>query len=486
MSLTGALSAALSGLQTSTAAAQLISTNIANSQTLGYSKKSLELAPVVTGAGAGVQIVGYTRASDTILSATLNSATCRANYYSTQNSYLTQVQAILDSTGNPPTLSNDLSNFQAAWTSFASNPSDETLERTIVSAGQKLSNTINGIGEQITELQRAVENDLSTSITSLNEALKTVESYNILITKAISNNQPTGDLEDQRDIAVNEVAKFTNVTVMQREYGQVALYTQNGTILLDGTAQTFYLGSGSNTILNNTGSDVTASLSGGSLDAQAEFLATTPSSASGTGVIEKLKSQIQNFANLFIATTSNGNSFADVYNGAAADSTDQPSDFFTALTDDNGLPDLATFAVNVSLVDGTTTIKSAAASIINDAFCDADRAITTTYDAGSDTYTYTTSTTFSSTGLTAQRQTYSGIVTAILSGFQQAANAVKSQYATASTQQSYYQSALASSTGVNTDAELVALTNWENSYAASAHVISTIQSMMKTLEDLVS
>jgi len=73
-----------------------------------------------------------------------------------------------------------------------------------------------------------------------------------------------------------------------------------------------------------------------------------------------------------------------------------------------------------------------------------------------------------------------------LSGFQQAANTISSQSSTASTQQTYYQNTLTSQTGVDTDTELVNLTNWENSYAASAHVISTIQQMMQTLENMVS
>jgi flagellar hook-associated protein FlgK len=73
-----------------------------------------------------------------------------------------------------------------------------------------------------------------------------------------------------------------------------------------------------------------------------------------------------------------------------------------------------------------------------------------------------------------------------LSGFQTAANNIQASSTSASTQQTYYQNALASETGVNTDTELVNLTNWQNSYAASAHVISTIQSLMTVLENMVT
>ncbi|MDD3371419.1 MAG: flagellar basal body protein, partial [Alphaproteobacteria bacterium] len=169
MSLSGALTAALSGLHASTAAAQIISSNISNSQTDGYTKKSVQLSAVVTGTnGGGVEITGYSRTTDTVLSATLNAATTTSSYYSTQNSYMSQVQAILDSTSNPPALSDDLSAFQAAWTEFAASPSDETIEKTVISAGQKLANTINNIAEQTATLKSSVEDGFLTSIAELN------------------------------------------------------------------------------------------------------------------------------------------------------------------------------------------------------------------------------------------------------------------------------------------------------------------------------
>ncbi|MDE2030236.1 MAG: flagellar hook-associated protein FlgK, partial [Alphaproteobacteria bacterium] len=68
MSLTGALNAALSGIRASTTAAQLISSNVANAQTAGYTEKSLALSAVITGTNfGGVQIDSYSRVSDSVL-----------------------------------------------------------------------------------------------------------------------------------------------------------------------------------------------------------------------------------------------------------------------------------------------------------------------------------------------------------------------------------------------------------------------------------
>jgi flagellar hook-associated protein 1 len=396
-----------------------------------------------------------------------------------------QIQSMLNSTGNPPALSSALSDFQAAWTQYAANPSDTPLQKAIISSGQALANEINVIAVQTANIKINVENDLSTTIASLNTALARVQTLNVQITSALSNNQPTVNLEDERAIAINQIAQYTNVTVMQRENGQVALYTPSGTALLDQESRTFSLGPLGNTVVNAAGSDVTQSLNGGDLQAQTDFLATSATTANGVGVFTKLQSQMQNFANIFLATTAGGNSFADTYNTATTGSGEQATDFFTAIIDPlTGLPDITTFSINPDLAEGITTIKVASAINMNNIFSATNAAITTTA-AGGGLFTYTTSSSFSAAGLTTQGQNLSGIVTAILSGFQQAANAIKTQSETASAQETYYLNSLSSQTGVNTDTELINLTNWENSYAASAHVISTIQSMMDTLESMV-
>jgi len=431
-----------------------------------------------------VEITDYTRTTNAVLSATLNSATSNASYYKTQSTYLNQVQTILDSTGDPPALSNYLSEFQAAWTEFSASPSDTTLEQSVISSAQLFANEINSIGSQAEELRVNIQSTLETSVSELNTALDELQTLNTEISTALANNRPIVDLEDERDTLVNKISQYTNVTIMQRDNGQIALYTSGGTALLDGGAQTFSVGSDGNTVVNTAGSDVTSSLTRGSLQAFTDFLSETVTSANGVAVLTKLESQMKNLSNVFIATTGDGNSFADIYSTSDLGADELDTEFFTALIGTDGLPEISSFSVNSALIDGTSKVKAAAGTGLSNMFEDRDIAIATSFSGGA--YTYSTTSTFSSLGLTVKSQTASGIATAILTGFQQSASAIKSQYATASTQQAYYKSSLSSETGVDTDTELVNLTMWENSYAASAHVISTIQSMMQTLENMVS
>jgi flagellar hook-associated protein 1 FlgK len=460
MSLTSAITSALSGLQASSIQMQVASSNIANAQTAGYSTKTAHLTTSVLGDFGGVAIGSYTRSTNQALLDSYNTSTTQSSFYGTQSDYLQRVQTLLGSTtGNPP-LSNALANFQSAWTQFSSAPESGSQRSAVIQAGQNLSLQIKTIANGITAIQQQVNSDISGTTGALNAQLSTVATYNAQIAEATAQGQPTGDLEDKRDQAINAVAAITNVKVLQRNSGQIALYTTGGQLLLDGgQPQTFsYTG---NVILNGTGQDVTSALTGGSLQAQYNFVnGSATSTDPGTGVIGKLTAQLQALTTaLTDASSGSPQTFANAYNAATTGSGELASGFFAI----NGT-DPSTFVVNSNLLDGTSTIKQASA--------------TTVVAALSATRTFTAS------GLSATG-TYTDLGTAILSNFQQAANTVKNQSLSATQQRDFYQQSLASATGVNVDNELVNLTTLQNSYAASAHVIATINAMMQALEGIM-
>ena len=90
----------------------------------------------------------------------------------------------------------------------------------------------------------------------------------------------------------------------------------------------------------------------------------------------------------------------------------------------------------------------------------------------------------SAAGLSVSGVSYTTLVTSIVSGFQQSASTVAQLSDTATQQQAYLQQRLTNETGVNTDTEIVSLTMLQNAYAASARVMSIIQQMFSTLENI--
>ena len=130
------------------------------------------------------------------------------------------------------------------------------------------------------------------------------------------------------------------------------------------------------------------------------------------------------------------------------------------------MPDTSTFVVNATLLGNTAVLPQTGTA-----------AIASSFDS---------TTSYSTSGLSVASATYSQLGSAILSGMQQTANVIKTDSTTATNLTTYYKAQVTNSTGVNLDTELANLTMFQNSYAASAHVISTVNQMMQTLLSVVS
>ena len=474
-SLTQALSIALSGLQATTSLISLASKNISNASTPGYTEKSATIQNVDFGNEfGGVLISSYNRASSDALTTDYNTATSAASYTSTQNKYVTQIQVALDSTSSPPALVNDIANFSAAWSTYSSTPETNSAKQGVISAGRTLATDIRTAVINISTLKTQIKTDISTSLKTMNAALRDIATVNKQIQQAVTSGQPTVDLQDQRDADVNIIAQYMNVTTQNRANGQIALYTPSGLSLVDEQSVQQYSFNGTS-IVDGNSTDVTSALSGGSLQAATDFISTTASAlsdpTSGVGTIGKFIAQFSKLCDAF--TNSSGTTtslFATSYasavtastaNGATQAGQTLATSFFTVANGSNGLPDSTTFNVNSNVLSGTSGIPQTSVTAIADSF--------------NNTATYTTS------GLLASSVTYAGLTSTILSNFQQDANIISSQTATASSQQNYYKQSIANQTGVNTDTELANLVTYQNSYAASAHVLSTVNQMLSTL-----
>ena len=95
MSLSDALSIAMSGLRTNQAAMSLVSSNVANAETPGYVRKTLNQVATDAGAfGSNVRSVGVNRELDQYIQAQLRTETSGAGYTSLRSNFLQQLQSL--------------------------------------------------------------------------------------------------------------------------------------------------------------------------------------------------------------------------------------------------------------------------------------------------------------------------------------------------------------------------------------------------------
>ncbi len=463
MSLDAALSGALSSLQTVQRQISVISNNINNANTPGYTKKSVRTESVGNGVTmVGVRISDISRASDATLQKSLNIATANEGMVATQQQYLTRLQGILGTGSNNVQLTNTIQTFAADWNLLQAEPESIALQSQIISDGTAVANTIKSVANQIEQLDRSITADISGTVTQLNQALRSIQSLNGQIADAKASGLPTGDYEDQRDQAVNVIAQFVDVRVMQNNNNQIAIFTPQGYNLLNGDAQQFAFDGANVTLVGSTAS-VSSNLAGGKLEALLNLSADSAPAAANTDptreVIRKLRDQLDQLANGFLAATTSPDSFAQAYNGAGTGTGELASGFFTG-------SDRTNIVVNSALIAGTSKVKQLAAVPVATAMANQTRS-------------------FTASGLTTNNVSYASYAQNIASQWQTAATQVNASAEVAKNQKDYYNKLFTDQTSVNVDEEMVKLQVLQISYQAAARLIGIVQQMNQTITDMV-
>jgi len=468
MSIASALTIALSGIQTASTRLEQTASNISNASNEGYSTKSVQTTSASLGTvGGGTRIVGFIRAENNSLYKTLAKATSNYGLRNSQNGYQQQIQNLFGTgVSDNPAITESLSKFINSWKVFAATPESLVNSRQVVQDAVVFTDEIKRITNEVEELDRQIYNDVKSTLSGLNSKLDQIGDLNVKISQAVNAGLSTANLQDQRDVLVLNVAELTGVTVLERPFGQIALYTQSGYQLVDGNAFRQFSYDGTNiTSDSNPGLSLNTTLGGGKIEALVNFRSTTtPVSTDGsTSVIQKLRDQLDEVANAFLTTTTTATSgeatFASAYNSATTVAGDLAGNFFTGTGRTN-------ISVNSALLNGSSKVKSAAAAPVTDAILDDTR-------------------TFSADGLTVTSASYTTLVTSSLVGFQQSANNSAILTKTAEGSRTYLYEKHMNETAVNVDKELVKLTEFQNAYNASAHVMSVVKEMFATLERLL-
>ena len=239
MSLTLSLNNALSGLQAAQTNLALISANIANANTPGYSRQILPFSTqnIEGQGGGGVQTGVAGRVTDGILDANLRTQDSVTAASNTLDSYLKRVQDLFGTVGNANAFTDTLSKFSSALQTLATTPEDTVAQTNAVSAGQALASQLNSISSGIQTLRSNADTDIGTAITQANTLIQNIANYNTEIAHARAFNQSTATLEDQRDQALQQLAQQLDIQAFTRADDSVVVLTSGGKTLVNSVAE---------------------------------------------------------------------------------------------------------------------------------------------------------------------------------------------------------------------------------------------------------
>lgn len=239
MTISSALSAALTGLSASSRAASVVSENIANARTEGFGTRSLSLASVTYGAGRGVQVTGVTRASDPVLLGERRAAGASRGEAETRAAYLQKIENLIGTPDAPGSLSARLDAFAASLVSAQGRPDSQSRLAAVLNSAKDLAATMNGISNGIQSLRREADSAIGTAVERLNRTLASIHDLNGTIRTAVSRGDNAHGLIDRQQTLVDSLSDLMPIRETRSETGLVNLFTADGLSLLDGRPATF-------------------------------------------------------------------------------------------------------------------------------------------------------------------------------------------------------------------------------------------------------
>lgn len=277
MSLNAALSAAASGLAATTRGTQVVSDNIANALTDGYGVRTL-----ITGArgpDSGVSVVAIRREVDAVLLGAQRSARATSEAQASVADFWRRIESAIGVPGAPGALAERIGTLEGALQDAITRPdSDARLSAVVIAAGRLLEG-LGDVQDQIQSARAEADRSIARDVEALNTGLRQIDTLNREIQRVLIRGSDPNALVDQRQAIIDTLSAIVPLRELPRDFGRVALMTENGAILLDQQVASF--GFTRSNVVDPSASVVDGSLSGLTRDGRAVDLATQGPVAGG-------------------------------------------------------------------------------------------------------------------------------------------------------------------------------------------------------------
>ena len=232
------LDAALSGLRISQQQISVISNNVANVGTPGYTRKILpQSTQAINGVSVGVSPETILRVVDLNLSRDLWTQVSAVGQLEVQETYLQRIEQFHGPPDRELSIAAELGRLRDAFSILADTPEDNFALNNAVNQAEDVSNKINDLSSLISTLRNDAQDELEITITRINDLLVSIAEVNDQIEGNINVGRTTALLEDTRDEAVKELSELIDISFFIRGDGVMVVQTNRGVELAGDRAQ---------------------------------------------------------------------------------------------------------------------------------------------------------------------------------------------------------------------------------------------------------
>ena len=235
MSLAVALRTALSGLTATQTALQVTSDNITNANTPGHTRKSVELeSRRILSQGAGVKPGAISREVDEFVLGQIRKQLSTVGDLTVRDRFLRQIQNVFGSPENNRTISSSLTKLKNAFEALSLTPEFDANSSEAVNVARQLVQLFNELAGKTQQLRLDADNEIERLVGIVDRKLKDIAELNVQAARAVALNQSTAALEDERDRALNEIAKHMDIRVFDNSDGTINVFSNGGRLLVNG------------------------------------------------------------------------------------------------------------------------------------------------------------------------------------------------------------------------------------------------------------
>lgn len=245
MSTFSGLSTALTSLHAQRRGMEVVSQNIANANTEGYSRQRADLqaigGPIIPGlharavdVGSGVSVDQVTRIRDAFLDNRGRVEHGQAEYLKTQQQTLGRIEQIFAEPSDTA-LQSQFAELWNAFSELASRPGEPAVRTAVLQRAETLVDTLSGAHATIGSLWQSSREHLTSLVKDVNTIAATVAQLNEAVIRTTAAGQPANEIADQRDLMVMKLAELTGARAVAREDGSVDVHIGGSSLVYGST-----------------------------------------------------------------------------------------------------------------------------------------------------------------------------------------------------------------------------------------------------------
>ena len=234
MSLSVAFTTARSSLANTTTQITVSGKNVAGANDPTYSRKILSTTTTSDGS-ARLTTIG--RATDAAVYSRMLAATTTLAGQEALLSGIERLQQTVGDTEDGWSPAALIGKLDSALSQYANAPEDGALAQQVLTSADNLAKTLNTATSSVQAVRAQADADMAASVRTINDLLSRFQVLNDAVIRGTSAGTDVTDEMDARDAIVAKLSEELGVEVQLRENNDMALYTDGGVTLFDKTAR---------------------------------------------------------------------------------------------------------------------------------------------------------------------------------------------------------------------------------------------------------